>query len=67
MNTKKLETIFDENNIFIKEITQVHDSFYKNEKLEPNIYKYKLEYNSQGLLVKLSKQGVVYEYHYEYY
>lgn len=64
---EKFEYVFDENNIFIKEITQVHDSFYKNEKLEPNIYKYKLEYNSQGLLVKLSKQGVVYEYHYEYY
>ncbi|MBC5835296.1 hypothetical protein G6N05_05890 [Flavobacterium sp. F372] len=66
-HVEKFEYVFDENNVFIKEINQVHDSYYKNEKLEPIIYKYKLEYNLQGLLVKLSKQGVVYEYHYEYY
>jgi hypothetical protein len=66
-HVEKFEYVYDEKNIFIKQIMQVHDSYYKNEKLDPDYYTYELEYDSKGLLVKLSKQGIAYEYHYEYY
>lgn len=66
-HVKKFEYVWDAKNLYIKNIIQVHDSYYNQEKLEPDVKTYELEYDSHGLLVKMINRGYEYEYFYEYY